>query len=195
MQGSKVGVGVIGLVLGLVACAAPMTESSREPSLTRPEIARLQDLKDAAERTRVAYGAGCLAKPCIPRFAITEELEAPARWDGPSFRIWLRRQALAPGAEPRPAVAHELSHWLLGHSASECAASHFDCETEANAEAVHVLVVGWGVSQEYAVSLMYRSLLIGLQRNGPIRGHEKPCHELTVFARAFQQPEPACDRP
>src|SRR5262245_22025434 len=151
MQGSKVGVGVIGLVLGLVACAAPMTESSREPSLTRPEIARLQDLKDAAERTRVAYGAGCLAKPCMPRFAITEELEAPARWDGPSFRIWLRRQALAPGAEPRPAVAHELSHWLLGHSASECAASHFDCETEANAEAVHVLVVGWGVSQEYAV--------------------------------------------
>jgi hypothetical protein len=141
---------------------------------------------------RVAYGAGCIAKPCAPSFLISDQLEAVAMWDGPAFRIWLQRGALAPGVEPRPAVAHELSHWLLGHSEQYCAVRAFECETAANAEAVRVLVAGWAVSQEEAISLMYASLIAGIGRRQLLRGHDTPCREVSVFAQAFSRPQPPC---
>jgi hypothetical protein len=193
MQASKaLALVVAGVAMAMAACAGPVHGPGPDRSLTSAEVARLEALKEATERVRLAYGAGCLAKPCIPRFAISEELEAPAMWDGPSFRVWLQRRALAPGAEPRPALAHELSHWLLGHTQLWCRASLFDCETAANAESVHVLVVGWGLTHDQAVSLVYAALLGGLKRNVAVRGHERPCEEVAAFARAFNRPEPPC---
>jgi hypothetical protein len=183
---------VAGIALVLGACAPTVQEGRSAPSLTPAEAARLQDLQAAAERVRVVYGAGCLAKPCTPGFLIREDLEAVAIWDGPAFRIWLVRRALAAGAEPRPAVAHELGHWLLGHTVSECAVRAFECETAANAEGVRILVAGWGVSESDAISLMYNSLLAGLRGGRRLRGHEDPCREATVFAQTFNRPPPPC---
>ena len=192
-QGAKaaaIWLAVVALVLN--ACASQLQDARPRPSLTPAEAARLQDLQAAAERVRLAYGAGCLAQPCTPGFLIRDNLEAVAIWDGPAFRIWLVRRALAAGAEPRPAVAHELSHWLLGHTAQECTVRAFDCETAADAEAVRILVVGWGVSEAEAVSLVYNSLLAGLRDGRHVRGHDDPCREATVFAQTFNQPPPAC---
>lgn len=187
-----VGMLVAGLVLAVTACASPVEEIAQATSLTPAESARLEDLRDAAERVRVAYGAGCIAKPCAPTFLIRDQLDAVAMWDGLAFRIRLQRRALAPGVEPRPSVAHELSHWLLGHTEQYCAVRAFECETAANAEAVRILVAGWAVSQEEAISLMYASLLAGLHRSEPLRGHDTPCREASVFARAFSRPLPPC---
>jgi len=180
------------LVLAVAACASTAQEGQRPAALTAAEIARLTELSGVAERVRVAYGAGCLTPPCVPRLVVAEELPAVAVWDGPGFRLWLQRRALVPGAEPRPAVAHELSHWLLGHTEQECATRSFECETAANAEAVQVLIAGWGMTREEAVSLMYASLVAGLNRSQPLRGHDTPCRELTVFAQAFSRPSPSC---
>jgi len=180
------------LAIGLAACPPAASESQYTQSLTPEESARLAELEAATERVRVAYGAGCVATPCAPTFAIADTLEAPAMWDGPSFRIWLPRRALAAGAELRPAVAHELSHWLLGHTGQDCAPRMFDCETAANAEAVRVLAVGWGMTTEEAVSLVYASLLGGLRRGNPTRGHDAPCAEVQLFARRFARPPPPC---
>src|SRR5713226_8409402 len=183
---------LVALGLGVAACASTAQEAHRPAALTPAEIARLTELSEVAERVRVAYGAGCLASPCMPRLVVAEELPAIAIWDGPAFRIWLLRRALGPGVEPRPAVAHELSHWLLGHTDQECAPRPFECETAANAEAVRVLVTGWGVGQEEAVSLMYASLMAGLNRPQPLRGHDAPCREVAVFAQTFNRPLPSC---
>ena len=185
---------LVALVLGVTACAStsPGQEAHRPAALTSAEIARLTELSEAAERARVAYGAGCLTRPCVPRLVVAEELPAVAIWDGPAFRMWLQRRALGPGVEPRPAVAHELSHWLLGHTEQECATRPFECETAANAEAVQVLMAGWAMTQEEAISLMYASLLAGLNRSQPLRGHDVPCREIMVFAQAFNRPPPPC---
>src|SRR5258705_5909991 len=90
------------LAIGLAACPPAASESQYTQSLTPEESARLAELEAATERIRVAYGAGCVAKPCAPTFAIADNLEAPAMWDGPSFRVWLQRRALPPGAAPAP---------------------------------------------------------------------------------------------
>ena len=181
----------LGLV-GLASCSPAASQSQSAGSLRPDESARLAELEAVAEYVRVAYGAGCVTRPCAPEFVIANDLEAAAMWDGPSFRVWLQRRALAPGAEPRPAVAHELSHWLLGHTRHDCAEHMFDCETAANAEAVRVLVVGWGVTTEEAVSLMYRSLVGALRNGNPPRGHDDPCKEVLAFAERFGRPPPMC---
>lgn len=183
--------GVAALVLG-VACASTAQEAQRPSALTPAEIARLTELSEVAERVRLAYGAGCVARPCVPRLVVAEELQAVAVWDGPGFRIWLQRRALGPGVEPRPAVAHEMSHWLLGHTEQDCATKPFECETAANAEAVQVLITGWALTREEAISLIYASLMAGLNRSQPLRGHDTPCREVAVFAQAFNRPLPAC---
>ncbi len=180
------------LVLGVAACASTAQEAQRPTALTPAEIARLTELSEVAERVRVAYGAGCLAKPCMPRLVVAEELPAVAIWDGPAFSIWLQRRALGPGVEARPAVAHELSHWLLGHTDQECATRPFECETAANAEAVQVLITGWALAREEAVSLMYASLMASLNRSQSLRGHDAPCREVAVFAQTFNRPLPPC---
>jgi hypothetical protein len=71
----------------------------------------------------------------------------------------------------------------------------FDCETAANAEAVRVLTVGWNMPPEEAVSLIYASLLGGLRRGKPTRGHDAPCEEVQVFAKRFARPPPPCRAP
>jgi len=71
----------------------------------------------------------------------------------------------------------------------------FQCETAANAEAVRVLAVGWGMTSEEAVSLVYGSLLAGLRRGNPPRGHDAPCEEVQVFAKRFARPPPPCGTP
>lgn len=180
------------VALGLAACSPAASQTQSAGSLTPDESARLADLEAVAERVRVAYGAGCVTKPCAPEFVVATNLEAAAMWDGPNFRVWLQRRALAPGMEPRPAVAHELSHWLLGHTLQYCARRMFDCETAANAEAVRVLVIGWGVTTEDAVSLMYASLVGALHRGNASRGHEAPCEEVLAFAKRFARPPPPC---
>jgi hypothetical protein len=182
------------LITLVIACASP-AQDLRPPALASDELARLNGLREATERVRVAYGAGCIAAPCTPSFRIRDEMEAVASWDGPSFRIWLHRRALEPGVEPRPAVAHELGHWLLGHTEQYCEGRAFECETDANAEAVRILGAGWGLSQEEAISLMYASLMAGLHRRDPLRGHDTPCRELSLFAQAFGRPQPPCATP
>jgi hypothetical protein len=193
MQAPKAAVVLlVNVSLLVTACVPPSLDTRRGPPLTPVEATRLEELQAAAERVRVAYGAGCLAKPCAPGFLIRDALEAVAIWDGPAFRIWLVRRALAPGFEPRPAVAHELGHWLLGHTSHACATRMFECETAANAEAVRILTTGWAMSHEEAVSLMYASLLAGLRRGTHARGHENPCRELALFAETFERPLPPC---
>ena len=49
-----VGMLVAGLVLAVTACASPVEEIAQATSLTPAESARLEDLRDAAERVRVA---------------------------------------------------------------------------------------------------------------------------------------------
>jgi hypothetical protein len=192
LQGRNVARLVAILAVGLASCSPAASQSQSAGSLSPDESARLAELEAVAERVRVAYGAGCVTRPCAPEFAIANNLEAVAMWDGPAFRVWLQRRALAPGVEPRPAVAHELSHWLLGHTRQDCAARMFDCETAANAEAVRVLVTGWGVTTEEAVSLMYRSLVGALRRGNPPPGHDDPCEEVLAFAERFARPPPDC---
>src|SRR6266851_4246258 len=68
-------------------------------------------------------------------------------------------------------------------------------EAAANAEAVRVLVVGWAVNREEAISLMYASLMAGLHRTEPLPGHDTPCRELSVFAQTFNRPQPPCAPP
>jgi hypothetical protein len=128
----------------------------------------------------------------VPVLIVVEGLEPVALWDAARFRIGLRRRALAAGVEPRPALAHELAHWVLGHTDAGCAGRGFECETAANAEAVRVLVAGWTMPPEEAVTFMYTSLTAGLRRGRPLRGHEAPCEEVAEFARAFGRPPPAC---
>src|SRR6266849_5813445 len=41
-------------------------------------------------------------------------------------------------------MARELVHWLLG---ANCPGRAFECERAANAEAVRVLTVGWGLAR------------------------------------------------
>jgi hypothetical protein len=183
-----------GLVL-LVGCASPVLHARQAINLTPDESGRLEELRGAAERIRVAYGRGCIVKRCAPDFLIIDNLEAVAIWDASAFRIRLLRRALAPDVEPRPAIAHELGHWLLGHTDQNCAGLAFECETAANAEAVRVLVAGWAVSHEEAVSLMYASLMGGLRQGQPLRGHEEVCREVAAFAQTFNRPLPPCGTP
>ena len=164
-----------------------------DPSaLTPEEIGRLQGLLAAAQRVRAVYGPGCVGPRCAPDLVIVEGLAPVAIWDAAGFRIGLQRRALAAGMEPRPALAHELAHWLLGHTDANCAARAFECETAANAEAVRVLTVGWALAREDVVSLMYASLAGGLRRGRPMRGHDAACQEVAEFALRFGRPPPSC---
>lgn len=175
---------------------APPTVPRPDPSaLTPDEMGRLRGLLAAAERVRVVYGPPCVGPRCAPAIVIVEGLEPVAIWDPGGFRIGLQRRALAADVEPRPALAHELAHWLLGHTEASCAARAFECEMEANAEAVRVLTVGWELAREDAVSLMYASLSGALRRGQPMRGHDTACRELAEFARTFGRPSPACPGP
>jgi hypothetical protein len=180
-----------GLVL-VVGCASPVLHARQAITLTPDESVRLEELRGAAERVRVAYGHGCIVKHCAPDFLIMDNLEAVAIWDASAVRIRLLRRALAADVEPRPAIAHELGHWLLGHTDQNCAGRAFECETAANAEAVRVLVAGWAVSHEEAVSLMYASLMGGLGRGRSLRGHDEVCREVAAFAQTFNRPLPPC---
>jgi hypothetical protein len=210
----------LGLLLALSACAAPVPRGAPsappaaahpEPSpppaprpaapaaprpdpsaLTSEEMGRLQELLAAAERVRVVYGPPCAGSRCAPAVVIVEGLEPVAVWDPARFRIGLQRRALAPGVEPRPALAHELAHWLLGHTEASCGARATECEGAANAEAVQILTVGWGLTHENAVSLMYASLSGALHRSQPMRGHDTACRELAEFASTFGRPSPSC---
>jgi hypothetical protein len=127
----------------------------------------------------------------VPDLVVVEGLESVAIWDAAHFRIGVQRRALVAGVEPRPALAHELAHWLLGHTDDGCAGRSFECETAANAEGVRVLTVGWALAREEATSLMYASLGAGLRRGRSMRGHDA-CRELAEFARAFGRLPPAC---
>jgi hypothetical protein len=127
----------------------------------------------------------------VPDLVVVEGIESVAIWDAARFRIGVQRRALAAGVEPRPALAPELAHWLLGHTDAGCAARSFECETAANAEGVRVLTVGWALAHEEAISLMHASLSAGLRRGRPMRGHDA-CRELVEFARAFGRLPPTC---
>ena len=164
-------------------------------TLTPDEAVRLEALRDASERVRAAYGRRCTQDPCVPMLLPRDTLEAVAIWDAALFRIRLHRRALAAGVDARPAFAHELSHWLLGHTGVNCLGQALECETAANAEAVRVLRAGWALSQDEAVALMYNSLLSGLRRERSLRGHETFCTEVTMFARTFNLVLPSCASP
>jgi hypothetical protein len=108
------------------ASARAAAGCSRRPrpdpsALTSDEMGRLRELLAAAERVRVVYGPLCAGSRCAPAVVIVEGLEPVAIWDPARFRIGLQRRALAPGVEPRPALAHELAH---------------ECEMAAKAEVV-----------------------------------------------------------
>ena len=199
------------LLLVVAGCVAPLRESpgpqvaASEPvpeptppsrpapsPLTPEELGRARGLLTAAERVRAAYPPACAGARCLPDLVIVEGLEPVALWDAARFRIGLQRRALAGTAEPRPALAHELGHWVLGHTDAGCAERAFECETAANAEAVRILVIGWDLAHEDAVSLMYASLTAGLRRGRAMRGHEAPCEEVAIFARSFGRPPPPC---
>lgn len=171
---------------------SPPPAPQAERPLTPEESARLADFQRAADRVRVAYGRACARRLCTPRFVIVEQLPAVGIWDASLFRIRLQRRALAPDVEPRPAVAHELGHWLLDHRGETCVARMFECETAANAEGVRILVVGWGLGEQEAVSLMYNSLMGGLRRGRTLPGHETACREVAVFAQQFNRAPPSC---
>ena len=206
----------LSLLLALAGCAAPVreqpgprlaaSESVPEPApapparpapsaLTPEELGRLQALRAATERVRTAYGLPCAGTRCAPELVVVGGLEPVALWDAARYRIGLQRRALAGGVEPRPALAHELGHWVLGHTDATCAGRAFECETAANAEAVPILVIGWAVAREDAVSLTYASLTAGLRRGRSMRGHEAACEEVAVFARSFGRPPPPCPAP
>jgi len=178
----------------LIVCGWASSVRAADPplTLTPDEAVRLEALRDASERVRAAYGRRCTQDPCVPSLLPKDTLEAVAIWDASLFRIRLHRRALAAGVDPRPAFAHELSHWLLGHTGINCLGQALECETAANAEAVQVLVAGWALPHEDAVSLMYNSLASGLRRDRPLRGHDALCQEVAAFARRFNRPLPAC---
>jgi len=94
-------------------------------------------------------------------------------------------------------VAHELAHYVLGHSAplpgnslAEQAHSYQRRELDANAEAVRILLQVKGMSEEEALRTMYE-YLAGVQRalelhpRLELRGHLRPCDEIADLLARF----------
>jgi hypothetical protein len=119
---------------------------------------------------RIVYGP-----PCAGSRVIVEGLEPVAIWDPARFRIGLQRRALAPGVEPRPALAHELAH---------------EREMATNAEAVRSSRSDGGSRTRRG--LMYASLSGAVHRIQPMRGHDTACPELAEFASTFGRASPLC---
>jgi hypothetical protein len=85
-------------------------------------------------------------------------------------------------------AAHELAHYVFRHD-QPSARSPEEIEHQANIEAVRILQVGKGMSEEAAV----RQVLVALDRSrravtsgSPIaRGHAHPCEEIRAVAAAY----------
>src|SRR5262245_11292420 len=85
-------------------------------------------------------------------------------------------------------TAHELAHYFLRHDQPSSRSPH-EIEHQANIEAVRILQIGKGTSEEAAV----REVLAALDRSRravtsgfPIaRGHAHPCEEIRAVVAAY----------
>jgi hypothetical protein len=86
------------------------------------------------------------------------------------------------------ATAHELAHDFLRHDQPSSRSSE-DIEHQANIEAVRILQVGKGMSEEEAVRAVLEALArfhSAVRSGSPIaRGHAHPCEEIRAVVAAY----------
>jgi hypothetical protein len=96
-------------------------------------------------------------------------------------------------------LAHELAHWVLGHSdgrtypsLAEAERVQIPKELDANAEAVKILMVGRSWSERTAFQQVHAYIwsykrLVDAGRTATPRGHPEPCVEINDLIRRFPQ--------
>jgi hypothetical protein len=78
-------------------------------------------------------------------------------------------------------AAHELAHHILRHDLPSMRTPE-EKEHQANIEAVRILVVANGVTEEQALRVVLGHLK---GRTGTATGHASPCEEIRVVSAAF----------
>jgi hypothetical protein len=96
----------------------------------------------------------------------------------------------------RGVVAHEIAHSWYPIARDDCQGAKAPaCEMEANWWGVRVLIVGYGMSEDAAIRLVWRTLIA--QSKHPEQtssAHPDFCHELHDFERRIQATTPyACE--
>jgi hypothetical protein len=85
-------------------------------------------------------------------------------------------------------AAHEMAHYVLRHDQPSSRTPE-EREHQANIEAVRILQVGKGISEETAVREVVTALDLtrrSIAAGGPIaRGHADPCEEIRAVVAAF----------
>lgn len=105
--------------------------------------------------------------------------------------IYLDRKVLAYPLKARAVLAHELGHYVSGHTsyAQACVGRAAICEAESNVMAPTLLHEGWGMTWPDSVNLIYAYLIAGVRAPTPAGGwpvgHESPCGHVRTFAANF----------
>ena len=171
------------LVLSVTACiAADTAHVTIGSTLTPVQAAGLAEVKSFVEATARAYK--------VPAPAI---MVADHAWDATAGAIYRRgvivftvRVLTSPSRDA--ITGHEMGHYVLHHDQPSARTSE-EIEHQANIEAVRILMVGKGVSEEAAL----REVLAALDRTrravtagGALaRGHAHPCEEIRAVVAAY----------
>jgi N-formylglutamate amidohydrolase len=94
-------------------------------------------------------------------------------------------------------MAHEIGHAWWADASADCQseAKAYMCEQNANYQAGHVLIVGYGYNDAAAVQMMWDQLVFMAQNGAkPSHGHPDACAELHAFERRVgRSPLYACE--
>ena len=151
-------------------------------ALTPAQEAGLAEITTFVEATARAYK---VQPPAI--------MVADHAWDATAGAIYRRgviifTSGVLTSASRDQVAAHELAHYLLRHDQPSSRTSE-EQEHQANIEAVQILQVGKGLSEEEAV----RQVVTALERAhravkaGAVitRGHAHPCEEIRAVLAAY----------
>jgi hypothetical protein len=154
--------------------------------------AMVEDLKPAVERVvnvEEYRRHPCLwgrCRPFIPEIMVSGELDVMAGFSHSRNVIVVSRQLLErPQWLQRAVLAHELGHRVRWNG-SLCHKDRLACEIGANAEAVRILEVGWGISHAEAVEQVYWTLV--LSSLSPPRVDTEGAHDALAELAAFRKP-------
>jgi hypothetical protein len=176
---------------------------------TADELAVLDEYQRAAEKIISRMQPGLKGKQladAVPNVRVADNytmwtMKHPVAYIQPSrglinarfpATIYVNRAVLAHPRKARAVLAHELAHYIKGHThAQACVGRAAACEDEANITAPALLHEGWGITWwPDSVAHIY-AYLIGTARmpvpaNGHPVGHEDSCGHVRVFAAHYK---------
>jgi len=185
----RVAICLVILILVFSGCTVATSPSILDPStLSSQERARLDDLRQMADRTTMLYGKPPVRVNVIPSRPPFHHAIAK-----PEQGLILFPSGLLSFRDPqwgRLVMAHELAHYLLGHQVSQSMVVNQERELEANRMSVEILTRVLRMPEEQAVrggAIFLRASQEQQPGRPPFPGHRPPCEELNDLLARYPQ--------